>query len=45
MSIGAATSFAFGWAIVLGNAIAHAFGGSGVVVQVLDETVRLRRGA
>jgi hypothetical protein len=33
MSIGAATSFAVGWAIVLGNAIAHAFGGSGVVVD------------
>lgn len=33
MSIGAATSFAIGWAIVLGNAIAHAFGGSGVVVD------------
>jgi hypothetical protein len=33
MGIGAATSFAVGWAIVLGNAIAHAFGGSGVVVD------------
>jgi hypothetical protein len=33
MGIGAATSFAIGWAIVLGNAIAHAFGGSGVVVD------------
>jgi hypothetical protein len=33
MSIGAATSFAVGWAIVLGNAIAHAFGGSGVIVD------------
>jgi hypothetical protein len=33
MGIGAATSFAVGWAIVLGNAIAHAFGGSRVVVD------------
>jgi hypothetical protein len=33
MGIGSATSFAVGWAIVLGNAIAHAFGGSGVVVD------------
>jgi len=33
MGIGAATSFAIGWAIVLGNAIAHAFGGGGVVVD------------
>jgi hypothetical protein len=33
MGIGAATSFAVGWAIVLGNAIAHAFVGSGVVVD------------
>jgi hypothetical protein len=33
MGIGAATSFAVGWAIVLGNAIAHAFGGSGVIVD------------
>ena len=33
MGVGAATSFAIGWAIVLGNAIAHAFGGSGVVVD------------
>jgi len=33
MGIGAATSFAVGWAIVLGDAIAHAFGGSGVVVD------------
>jgi hypothetical protein len=33
MGIGSATSFAIGWAIVLGNAIAHAFGGSGVVVD------------
>jgi hypothetical protein len=33
MGIGAATSFAVGWAIVLGYAIAHAFGGSGVVVD------------
>jgi hypothetical protein len=33
MGIGAATSFAVGWAVVLGNAIAHAFGGSGVVID------------
>ena len=33
LGIGAATSFAVGWSIVLGNAIAHAFGGSGVVID------------
>jgi hypothetical protein len=30
--VAAATSFAVGWAIVVGNAIAHAYGGRGVVV-------------
>jgi hypothetical protein len=33
LGIGAATSFAVGWSIVLGDAIAHAFGGSGVVID------------
>jgi hypothetical protein len=32
--VAAATSFAIGWALVVGNAIAHAYGGRGVVIPL-----------